>query len=84
MCIRDRSKPGRPGSIRPIAVRVVWQRLDMDPLSIVTGLCALAKVSAAGTALAPLQLGVGGSGGSQALGHAMRAGLHSDEGIVTL
>ena len=32
----------------------------------------------------PAQLGVGVSGGSQALSHAMRAGVHSDEGIVTL
>ena len=70
------SKPGRPGSIWPIAVWEVWQRL--------ASLCALAKVSAVGAALAPLQLGVGVSGGSQALGHAMRAGVHSDEGIVTL
>ena len=70
------SKPSRPGSIRPIAVGEVWQRL--------ASLCALAKVSAVGAALAPLQLGVGVSGGGQALGHAMRAGVHSDEGIVTL
>ena len=70
------SKPGRPGSVRPIAVGEVWQRL--------ASLCALAKVSAVGAALAPLQLGVGVSGGSQALGHAMRAGVHRDEGIVTI
>ena len=29
-------------------------------------------------------MGVGVSGGSQALGHAMRTVVHSDEGIVTL
>ena len=40
------SKPGRPGSIRPIAVAVgeVWQRL--------ASLCALAKVSTVGATLA--------------------------------
>ena len=47
-------------------------------------LCALAKVSPEGAVLAPHQLGTGVSGGIQALGHAMRAGVHKDEGIVTL
>ena len=70
------SKPGRPGSIWPIAVGEVWQRLASG--------CALAKVSTVGAALASLQLGVGVSGGSQAVGHAMCAGVLSDEGIVTL
>ena len=39
------SKPGCPGSIRPIAVEEVWLRL--------ASLCALAKVSPVGAALAP-------------------------------
>ena len=53
-------------------------------LPSLASLCALAKVSPVGAALTPLQLGVGVSGGSQALGHAMRAGVQSDEDIVTL
>ena len=59
-----------------IAVGEVWLRL--------ASLCALAKMSPVGTALAPHQLGVGVSGGSQSLGHAMRVGLHTDEGMVSL
>ena len=70
------SKPGRPGSIRPIAVGGVWLRL--------ASLCTLAKVSPVGAALTPHQLGVGVSCSSQALGHAMRADVHCDEGIFTL
>ena len=50
------SKPGCPGSIRPIAVGEVWLRL--------ASLCAIAKVSPVAAALAPHQLGVGVSGGS--------------------
>ena len=70
------SKPGRPGSIRPIAVEEVWQRL--------ASLCSLAKVSPVGAALASHHWGLGVSGGSQALGRAMRAGVQSDDDIVTL
>ena len=60
------SKPGRPRSMRLIADGEVWQRL--------ASLCALAMGLAVGAALATLQLGVGVSGGSQVLGHAMHAG----------
>ena len=39
------SKPGCPGSIRPIAVCEVWQRL--------ASLCSLVELSLVGTALTP-------------------------------
>ena len=65
------SKPGCPGPYGQVG-------------DVLASLCALAKVSAVGAALAPLHLGVGVSSGSQGLGHAMRIGVHGDEGIVTL
>ena len=58
------------GGVRPIAVGEVWYRL--------AGLCALTACSDAGKALAPLQLGVGVSGGVEAVGHAVKAALAAD------
>jgi hypothetical protein len=68
-------KPGGNG-IRPIAVAEVWHRL--------AGRCAMAACPGAGPALAPLQLGVGVKGGSQILGHSLRAGIAADPECVTV
>ena len=44
--------------------------------------CALANANPVNTALTPFHVGV--SGGDQVVGHAVRSGVHSDEGIVML
>jgi hypothetical protein len=62
------------GGVRPIAVGEVWYRLAAP--------CALAACRVHG--LAPLQLGVGIRGGSQNVGHALRAGVVADPGCVTV
>jgi hypothetical protein len=64
------------GGIRPIAIGEVWYRL--------AALCALAACPEAGSSLSPLQVGVGVGGGSQIVGHALRAGIAADPGCVTL
>eukprot|EP00892_Ulva_mutabilis_P001615 jgi/Ulvmu1/11454/UM076_0029.1 len=51
------------GGIRPIAVQEVWVRI--------ASLCALRACSEVGPSLAPLQVGVGISGGAQTMGHAL-------------
>ena len=66
----------RNGGIRPIAIGEVWVRL--------AGLCAMAASPHVGKALAPLQLGVGTPGGSQCLGHAVRAGIAAEPEDVTV
>jgi hypothetical protein len=54
----------------------VWHRL--------AALSALAACPNAGRSLAPLQLAVGISGGSQVVGHALRAGMAADPGCITV
>jgi hypothetical protein len=56
-------KPG--GGVRPIAIGEVWYRF--------ASLCALTALADVGPSLAPLQLGVGMSGGVDAASHAIRA-----------
>jgi hypothetical protein len=56
------------GGIRPIAIQEVWLRL--------AGMCVLEACGTNG--LAPLHLGIGVSGGSEAIGNALRAALCSD------
>jgi hypothetical protein len=62
--------------VRPIATIEFWYRL--------AALCALATCPDAGRSLAPLQVAVGTSGGSQIVGHALCAGLVAEAGCVTL
>jgi len=69
-------KPGSNSGVRPIAIGETWVRL--------AGLCAMAASPGIGPALAPLQLGVGVRGGSQCMGHAIRAGIAADPGCVTV
>lgn len=64
------------GGTRPIAIGEVWLRL--------ASLCAMASIPGVGAALAPLQLGVGVRGGSQCIGHAIRAGIEADPDCVTV
>jgi hypothetical protein len=67
-------KPGGNG-VRPIAIGEAWLRL--------AGLCAMGACPEIGPSLAPLQLGVGVKGGSQCMGHAIRAGIAADPTCVT-
>jgi hypothetical protein len=60
------------GGVRPIAGGEAWYRL--------AALCALAACPVHG--LAPLQLVVGIRGGSQNVGHALRAGVAANPGCV--
>jgi hypothetical protein len=69
-------KPGSNGGVRPIAIGEAWLRL--------AGLCAMGACPGVGPALAPLQLGVGVRGGSQCMGHAIRAGIAEDPSRVTV
>jgi hypothetical protein len=69
------AKPHGRG-VRPIAIGEVWYRL--------AALCALAACPNIGRSMAPLQLAVGISGGSQIVGHALRAGMAADPGCVTV
>jgi len=64
------------GGVRPIAVGEAWYRLAM--------LCAAIAVAETGRALAPLQLGVGVSGGTEALAHAVRTALDADPLTVVI
>jgi hypothetical protein len=66
-------KPGGLG-VRPIAIGEVW----------LAGLCAMAACPDTVPVLAPVQLGVGVPGGSQCVGHALRAGLFCCPNDVTL
>ena len=68
-------KPNGPG-VRPIAIGEVWYRI--------VGLCAMAACPDAGRSLAPLQMGVGVKGGSQIIGHAIRAGIVANPDVVTV
>jgi hypothetical protein len=69
------AKPNGRG-VRPIAIGEVWYRL--------AALRALAACPNAGRCLAPLKLAVGISGGSQIVGHALRAGMTADPGCTTV
>jgi hypothetical protein len=69
------AKPNDRG-VRLIATGEVWYQL--------AALCALAACPNAGHSLAPLQLAVGISDGSQIVGHAMRAGMAADPGYITV
>jgi hypothetical protein len=60
--------------VRPIAIGEVLVRI--------ASLCALAACPGAGADLAPLQLGVGVSGGSEAMGHALRAAIAAEPDAV--
>jgi hypothetical protein len=62
------------GGVRPVAVGEVWYCL--------AALCALAACPAHGLAL--LQLGVSIRGGSQNVGHALRAGVAVDSDCMTV
>jgi hypothetical protein len=62
--------------VRPIAIGEVWYRL--------AALCALAACPNIGRSLAPLQLAVGISGGSQIAGPALRAGMLAGPGCITV
>jgi hypothetical protein len=62
--------------VRPITFGEVWYRL--------AALCALAACPDAGRSLAPLQVAEGTSGGSQIVGHGLRAGLAAEAECVTL
>ena len=64
------------GGVRSIAVGEVWYRL--------AALCALNTCSGLGAGLAPLQLGVGVSGGAEAVAHAVQAALAADPEAVVL
>ena len=64
------------GGLRPIAIGEAWLRL--------ASLCAMAACPNAGRSLAPLQLGVGVSGGSQIIGQAIAAGITADPQCVTV
>jgi hypothetical protein len=64
------------GGVRPIAIGEFWYRL--------AALCTLAACPDAGHSLAPLQVAVGVSGGSQIAGHALCAGIAADLGCVTV
>jgi hypothetical protein len=64
------------GGIRPIAVGEVWYRL--------AALCSLAACPEASRALSPLQVAVGVRGGSQVVGHALRAGIAAAPASVTV
>jgi hypothetical protein len=69
-------KPGSNAGVRPIAIGEAWLRL--------AGLCAMKATPGVGPALAPLQLGVGVRGGSQCMGHSIRAGIAADPACVTV
>jgi hypothetical protein len=62
--------------VRPIAIGEVWARL--------VSRCAMAACPCIGPKLAPLQVGVGVKGGSQVLGHAIRADILAHPEDVTL
>lgn len=65
------------GGIRPIAIGEAWYRVAMH--------CALAAAGReAGVALAPLQVGVGTSGGVDAIAHAVTSALASDPDNVVM
>ena len=70
------TKPGAGLKIRPIAIGEAWLRL--------ASLCAMAACSDVGPSLAPLQLGVKVRGGSQCIGHALKAGIEADPDCVTI
>jgi hypothetical protein len=69
------AKPNGRG-VRPNAIGEVWYRL--------VALCALATCPNAGRSLAPQQLTVGISGGSQIVSHALRAGMAANPGCITV
>jgi hypothetical protein len=62
------------GGVRPIAVGKVWYRG--------AALCALAACPNTGRSLVPLQVAVGVPGGSQIVGHAIRAGMSADSSCM--
>jgi hypothetical protein len=66
------SKPN--GGVRPIAIG--------EALVRIASLCALAATADAADDLAPTQLGVGVSGGAEAMGHALRAAVAAEPDAV--
>jgi hypothetical protein len=64
------------GGVRPIAIGEVWARL--------MSMCAMAECAELGSALAPLQVGVGIKGAAQCLGHAIMAGVMEHPDAVTV
>jgi hypothetical protein len=62
------------GGVRPIAIGEVLVRI--------ASLCALAVCGGAGAEMAPEQLGVGVSGGAEAMGHALRAAIAAEPDAV--
>ena len=65
------------GGVRPIAIGEVWYRL--------AAMCAIEAVGkAAGRALAPLQVGVGTAGGTEAVAHSVAAALEKDPHAIAL
>jgi hypothetical protein len=73
-CLLPLEKPSV--GVRPIVVGEVWYRL--------APLCALATCPNAGCSLVTLQDAVSVPGGSQIVGHALRAGLSADPSCVTV
>jgi hypothetical protein len=69
------AKPNGCG-VRPISIGEVWHRLAV--------LCALVACPNAGRSLAPLHLAMGILGGSQIVGHALRAGMAAIPGCITV
>ena len=69
---------GKPHStgVRPIAIGEVLARF--------ASLCALAACFEVGESLAPLQLGVGVAGGTEAMSHALRAAIDAEPDSVLL
>ena len=70
------SKTDGSHGVRPIAIGEAWYRL--------VGTCVLEAVQGVGQSLAPLQLGVGVSGGVEAAGIAVRAALAQDDQAMAL
>jgi hypothetical protein len=66
-------KPGGRG-VQPLAIGRAWVRIATQ--------CRLAVCPDANASLAPLQLGVGVHGGTEAAGHALRAALATDPTLV--
>ena len=74
--------PGAPkkketiDGVRPIAVGQVWLRL--------AAICAMEACPTKGRSMLPHQFGVGGAGGAQCVGHAVKAGMLAHPEHVTI
>ena len=68
-------KKGTVDGVRPIAVGEVWLRL--------AAICAMEACPTKGSSMLPHQFGVGGAGGAQCVGHAVKAGILAHPEHVT-